>query len=110
MKNISWKTLVGLILVTAGVVCGILFDVPAVDITAIVATVIGATTTIMDTLMNDKISGWKAWLFVLLLVAGTSVMTIGGATASTITSVVGAVILIANVVFGIITVSKKDSK
>lgn len=96
----SISNVIGLLLIVAGTIVGIVFKIPVVNIGAIVAIVVGATLAIKEQAEKIDIKGWVKYLFLALIIAGTSVLAIGGYSESTIMSVVGAVILIATIIVG----------
>lgn len=105
--NLSWKGIVGLVLVAVSTVIGIMFNVPIATISAIVGAVVGCVVTIEDAMSKVSISGWQKWVFLVTLIAGVVVFAIGGYSASTIMEIIGAIVLIASVIFGIVVESKK---
>lgn len=109
MTKISWKTIVGLILLVAGIVVGYISKVPVVDIIAVAAIIAGAVTSIYDILMKDEIQGWKCWVFVVLMTLGVAALTVAGISGSIIESVIGGVVIILDIIFGAIVVKKAKS-
>jgi hypothetical protein len=103
----SWKTLVGLILLTVSLVVGKIVNVPWVDTTAIIGIIIGAVTGVWDILKKDKIQGPKGWIFVIGLVAGVTFLATGGNDENTINLIVGAIIIIIDFIFGKLVLNKE---
>lgn len=109
----SWRTLVGLVLLAIGITIGYLFKMPVADIVAIAMIIAGAVTSIYDILMKDQIKGWKCWLFLVAMVFGVACLTLAGISKSVIESVIGAVVLILDLIFGVAVVKivpKLESK
>lgn len=105
----SISNVIGLLLIVASTIVGIAFKIPLVNIGAIVGIVVGATLAIKEQAEKINIKGWVKYLFLALLISGTSILAIGGYSESTILSVVGAVILIATIVVGgVVDKTKKD--
>lgn len=105
----SWKTLLGFILVLVSIVVGYLSSMPVVDIISVIGIIVGAVTAIYDILMKDEVKGWKCWTFVLCMTVGVTILTVGGMQQSVIEGIVGAVVLILDVIFGYIVVKKSKS-
>lgn len=99
--NFNWKNIVGLILIVAGTVVGFVFKVPVAVISSIVAVVAGATLAIVSELKKTTLNLWQSIVFVVTIIGGTILLTLGGYADSTIISIVGAVILLASVIAGI---------
>ena len=104
MIKFSWKTIVGLILVVAGIVVGDLAKMPVADIIAVALIIAGAVTSIFDILMKDEIKGWKCWVFVVLMTLGVAALTVAGISGSVIESVIGGVVIILDIIFGVVMV------
>lgn len=96
----SISNVIGLLLIVAGTIVGIAFQIPLVNIGSVVAIVVGSTLAIKEQAEKIDIKGWLKYLFLALLISGTSVLAIGGYSESTIMSVVGAVVLIATIIVG----------
>lgn len=96
----SISNAIGLLLIVAGTIVGIAFQIPLVNIGSVVAIVVGSTLAIKEQAEKINIKGWIKYLFLALLISGTSVLAIGGYSESTIMSVVGAVVLIATIIVG----------
>ena len=96
----SISNVIGLLLIVAGTIVGIAFQIPLVNIGSVVAIVVGSTLAIEEQAEKINIKGWVKYLFLALLISGTSVLAIGGYSESTIMSVVGAVVLIATIIVG----------
>lgn len=96
----SISNVIGLLLIVAGTIVGIAFQIPLVNIGSVVAIVVGSTLAIKEQAEKINIKGWVKYLFLALLISGTSVLAIGGYSESTIMSVVGAVVLIATIIVG----------
>jgi uncharacterized membrane protein len=106
MTKISWKTILGLVLLVAGIVIGYIFKMPVADIVAVAMIIAGAVTSIYDILMKDAITGWKCWLFVVCMTIGVAALTVAGISGSIIESVIGGVVIILDIIFGVIVVKK----
>ena len=98
--KLSVPNVIGLLLIVAGTIVGICFDIPLVNIGAIVSIVVGATIAIKEESEKINIKGAVKYIFLALIITGTSLLTLGGYTDATIMSVVGAVILIATIIVG----------
>lgn len=96
----SISNVIGLLLIVAGTIVGIAFQIPLVNIGSVVTIVVGSTLAIKEQAEKINIKGWIKYLFLALLISGTSVLAIGGYSESTIMSVVGAVVLIATIIVG----------
>ena len=96
----SISNVIGLLLIVAGTIVGIAFQIPLVNIGSVVAIVVGSTLAIKEQAEKINLKGWVKYLFLTLLISGTSVLAIGGYSESTIMSVVGAVVLIATIIVG----------
>lgn len=108
-SKISWKTVIGLILLAVGIVFGYIASVPAGDIVAVALIISGAVTSIYDILMKDAVKGWKCWVFVVLMTLGVATLTVAGISGSVMESVIGAIILILDIIFGaIVSRHKKE--
>jgi len=103
----SWKTLVGLIILTVSLVVGKIVNVPWVDTLTIIGIIIGSVTGIWDILKKDKIQGPKGWIFIIGLVAGVTFLAVGGNDESAINLITGAIILIIDFIFGKIILNKE---
>lgn len=97
----SWKNLVGILLIVVGTVIGLTVKVPVAVIGAIISIVAGATISIAEQMKKTSLVGWKKYLFLIATIGGTVLLTLGGYTDVVITEIVGAVILIASIIFGI---------
>lgn len=104
MTKFSWKTIAGLILLVAGIVVGYLAKMPVADIIAVALIIAGAVTSIFDILMKDEVKGWKCWVFVVLMTLGVAALTVAGISGSVIESVIGGVVIILDIIFGVVVV------
>ena len=99
----SWKSLVGLVLIVGGAVMGIITKTPIVVTTAIISVVCGATLAIAEEVKKTTLKGWQLYTYLATTIGGTIVLSLSGYSESTIGEIVGAVILIASVIFGVVT-------
>ena len=106
----SWKNLVGILLIVAGTIVGITMDVPVAVIGSIVAIVVGATLAIAEEMKKTTLTGWKKYLFLITIIGGTVLLALGGYSDVVIMEIVGAVILIASIIFGIAVDGKKKAE
>ena len=97
----SWRNLVGVLLIVLGTVVGLTVKVPLATIGAIISVVFGATLSIAEQVKKTELTGWKRYLFLGTTISGTVLLTLGGYSDVVITEIVGAVILIASIIFGI---------
>ena len=97
----SWRNLVGVFLIVLGTVVGIVSDVPVVVTLSIASVTVGATLSIAEQVKKTELTGWKRYLFLGATISGTVLLTLGGYGDVVITEIVGAVILIASIIFGI---------
>ena len=97
----SWRNLVGVLLIVLGTVVGLTVKVPLATIGAIISVVFGATLSIAEQVKKTELIGWKRYLFLGTTISGTVLLTLGGYSDVVITEIVGAVILIASIIFGI---------
>lgn len=97
----SWRNLVGVLLIVLGTVVGIVSDVPVVVTLSIASVTVGATLSIAEQVKKTELTGWKRYLFLGATISGTVLLTLGGYGDVVITEIVGAVILIASIIFGI---------
>ena len=97
----SWRNLVGVLLIVLGTVVGIVSDVPVVVTLSIASVTVGATLSIAEQVKKTELTGWKRYLFLGATISGTVLLTLGGYSDVVITEIVGAVILIASIIFGI---------
>lgn len=102
----SWKTLVGVILIAVSAVCGFLFKVPVVVTTSIVGIVVGATLAIVDQVKKTNLVGWKLVVYLIGTIGGSVLLALGGYSDVVIAEIIGGIILILSVIFGI-AVDKK---
>lgn len=100
--NFSWKNLVGIILIVVGTVVGLTVKVPIVVIGAIVSVVAGATISIAEQMKKTSLVGWKKYVFLIATIGGTVLLTLGGYSDTVIIQIVGAVVLIASIIFGVV--------
>ena len=106
----SWKNLVGILLIVAGTIVGITMDVPVAVIGSIVAIVVGATLAIAEEMKKTTLTGWKKYLFLIAIIGGTVLLALGGYSDVVIMEIVGAVILIVSIIFGIAVDGKKKAE
>ena len=104
----SWKNLVGILLIVVGTVIGLTVKVPVAVIGAIVSIVAGATISIAEQMKKTELTGWKKYLFLIATIGGTVLLTLGGYSDAVIIELIGAVVLIASIIFGIVVDKKKE--
>lgn len=105
----SWKNLLGILLIVLGTVVGLTVKVPVAVIGAIISIVAGATISIAEQMKKTELTGWKKYLFLGATIAGTVLLTLGGYSDAVIIEIVGAVVLIASIIFGVVVDKvKKD--
>lgn len=104
----SWKTLVGLLLIIGGTVLGFFTNVPILTTTAIVSIVAGATLAIGNEVKKTSLDGWRKYLYLIGTIGGTVVLTLSGYSDAVIGEIVGAVVLIVSIIFGIAVNGKTD--
>ena len=100
--NFSRKNLVGIILIVVGTVIGLTVKVPIAVIGAIVTVVAGATISIAEQMKKTSLVGWKKYVFLIATIGGTVLLTLGGYSDTVIIQIVGAVVLIASIIFGVV--------
>ena len=103
----SWKNLLGILLIVAGTVVGITVNVPVAVIGSIVAIVVGATLGIAEEMKKTTLTGWKKYLFLITIIGGTVLLALGGYSDAVVMEIVGAVILVASIIFGALVDGKK---
>ena len=104
------KNFIGLILIIAGTVVGILTKTSVSTIGAIVSIAVGATLAIANEMQNTNLKGWKKWLFLVTIVGGSICLSLGGYSDTVIMEVVGAVVLVGSIIFGILVNKKENPK
>lgn len=104
MTKLSWKTIVGLILWGAGIVVGYLANTPVAGTAAVALIIAGVVTSIFDILMQDEVKGWKCWVFVVLMTLGVTALTVAGISGFGTGFVIGGVVIILDIIFGVIVV------
>ena len=104
MTKFSWKTIAGLILLVGGILLENNEKMPVADIIAVALIIAGAVTSIFDILMKDEVKGWKCWVFVVLMTLGVAALTVAGISGSVIESVIGGIVIILDIIFGVIVV------
>ena len=105
----SWQNLVGILLIVVGTVIGLSVKVPVVVIGAIVSIVAGATLSIAEEMKKTSLVGWRKYLFLVATIGGTVFLTLGGYSDTVIIEIIGAIVLIGSIIFGIaIDKNKKE--
>ena len=97
----SWRNLVGVLLIVLGTVVGIISDVSVVVTLSIASVTVGATLAIAEEVKKTTLVGIKKYIYLIGTIGGTVLLTLGGYSDVVITEIVGAVILIASIIFGI---------
>lgn len=108
MKN-NICAIIGLVLVGISAVLGFIVNVDASVIISIAVAFLGATMLVVNELVKAKKENkldWKLWVALIGSAVGGCLCAIGGVTENIITAIVGAVITIATIIFGIVA-SKK---
>ena len=77
---------------------------PVADIIAVALIIAGAVTSIFDILMKDEVKGWKCWVFVVLMTLSVAALTVAGISGSIIESVIGGVVIVLDIIFGVVVV------
>lgn len=97
----SWRNLIGVVLIVISAIIGMVFNIPLVKTGAIVGIVSGATLAISKEVKDITLKGWKLGVYLVSVIGGTSLLSLGGYTDATITAIVGAVVLIGGIIFGL---------
>lgn len=105
--NFSWKNLVGFVCIAVAVVIGLFFNVPIANIGAMVTAIAGTVLVIEDNLSKTELKGWQKWVFLATLIVGVVFFTLGGFSKELIMEIIGAIVLIASVIFGVVVTNKK---
>ena len=103
----SWRNLIGVVLIVISAIIGMIFDVPVAKTGAIIGIVCGATLAISKEVKDIALKGWKLVVYLASVIGGSAILCIGGYTDVTITAIVGAVVLIGGIIFGIAVNAKK---
>lgn len=107
--NFNVKSLIGVLLIVLGTVVGIVSNVPVVVTLSIVSVTVGATLAIAEEVKKTSLVGFKKYLYLIGTISGTVILALGGYSDAVIGEIVGAVILIASIIFGIaVDKTKKD--
>ena len=107
--NFSWKGIVGIVLIAISTVLGIVTSTPILVTTSVVGIVAGAVLAITEQIKKTDLKGYKLGIYLVGLIGGTSLLTLSGYTEGVICEVVGAIVLLASIVFGIaVDKTKKD--
>lgn len=103
----SWKSILGLVLIIVSTVIGFITKTPIVVTTAIVGIVAGATLAIAEEVKKTTLTGWQKWVYLFGTIGGTVLLALSGYSDAVIGQIVGAVVLILSVIFGIAVNAKK---
>lgn len=106
----SFRNLIGVILIVVSAIIGMVFSVPLAKTGAIIGIVCGATIAISKEVKDINLRGWKLAVYLISVIAGSSILSIGGYSDATIVSIVGAVILIGGLIFGAVVNGQKEEK
>lgn len=106
----NWKTIVGLLLIAVGTVIGFITNTPILVTTSIVSIVAGATLAIAEEVKKTSLVGWKKYVYLIGVIAGTVILSLAGYTDAVIGEIVGAIVLILSVIFGIAIDLKKKAE
>lgn len=106
----SFRNLIGVILIVISAIIGMVFSVPIANTVAIIGIVCGATLAISKEVKDINLKGWKLAVYLICVIAGSSILSIGGYSDTTIASIVGAVILIGGLIFGAVINNKTVKK
>lgn len=105
--KINVMAIIGLVLIVGFVVAGYFMNFGQAWIIQVVGASVGLAMVVGSAVEKQPIgSKWKAYLIGIGIAAGTMLATFGGINESIIVSIVGAVILVATVVIGIINGQK----
>lgn len=104
----SWRNLIGVVLIVISAIIGMVFDVPVAKTGAIIGIVCGATLAISKEVKDIALKGWKLAVYLASVIGGSSLLCIGGYTDVTITAIVGGVVLIGGIIFGLAVNAKKS--
>lgn len=99
--NFGWKSIVGIVLIAISTVLGIVTSTPILVTTSIVGIVAGAVLAITEQIKKTDLKGWCLAVYLIGLIGGTSLLTLSGYTEGVICEVVGAIVLLASIIFGI---------
>ena len=99
--NFGWKSIVGIVLIGASVVLGVFTSTPILVMTSIVGIVAGAVLAITEQIKKTDLKGWHLAVYLIGLIGGTSLLTFSGYTEGVICEVVGAIVLLVSIIFGI---------
>lgn len=97
----SWRNLIGVVLIVISAIIGMVFNVPVVKTGSIIGIVCGATLAISKEVKDITLKGWKLGVYLASVISGSAILCIGGYTDATITAIVGAVVLIGGIIFGL---------
>ena len=103
----SWKSLVGLLLIVVSAVVGFITKTSIVVTTSIIGIVAGATLAVAEEVKKTTLVGWQKYLYLIGTIGGTVILALGGYSDAVIGQIVGAVVLILSVIFGIAVNAKK---
>ena len=104
----SLRNLIGVVLIVVSAIIGMAFDISLAKTGAIIGIVCGATLAISKEVKDIALKGWKLAVYLASTIAGSAILCIGGYTDATITAIVGGVILIGGIIFGVAVNAKKD--
>ena len=99
--NFNLKSLIGVLLIILGTVVGIISNVSVVVTLSIASVTVGATLAIAEEVKKTSLVGFKKYLYLIGTIGGTVILALGGYSDAVIGEIVGAVILIASIIFGI---------
>lgn len=99
--NFNLKSLIGVLLIVLGTVVGIISNVPMAVTLSIASITVGATLAIAEEVKKTTLAGIKKYIYLIGTIGGTVILALGGYSDAVIGEIVGAVILIASIIFGI---------
>lgn len=97
----SLRNLIGVILIVISAIISMAFDISLAKTGAIIGVVCGATLAISKEVKDITLKGWKLGVYLASVIGGSAILCIGGYTDATITAIVGAVVLIGGIIFGL---------
>ena len=103
----SFKSFLGVLLIVVGTVIGLVSNVPVVVTLGIVSVTVGATLAIAEEVKKTSLTGIKKYAYLIGTIGGTVILALGGYSDAVIGEIVGAVILIVSIIFGVAVDKKK---
>ena len=101
MKNLT--SIIGLILIVLAVLCGYFMDFPQTWMLQVVSASAGLAMVFLDQVKKrDKKDYWKVYVIGFILSIGTILAIFGGVSDATITTIIGAVLIVAGAAVGVL--------